>query len=194
MGRKAKWKMENLRFWTKGKPVSPLIYHRTQKLIDLAASGAESGVQYFFPGSGKAFSTGDGSAGIAFFWDMDDAFWQARDLNRIQDWARYLAGLLTKWDYPAQTQSGRKWLDDEIPNRPEIDRIRRDVDALQGAFLPLPDWREILYANSMDWRKANDMEWDLQALETWLGRLEQSQWGAGEIGSAEADGQTTGQG
>lgn len=36
MGRKAKWKMENLRFRTKGKPVSPLIYHRTQKLIDLA--------------------------------------------------------------------------------------------------------------------------------------------------------------
>lgn len=39
MGRKAKWKMENLRFRTKGKPVSPLIYHRTQKLIDLAGGG-----------------------------------------------------------------------------------------------------------------------------------------------------------
>lgn len=36
MGRKAKWKMENLRFRTKEKPVSHLIYHRAQKLIDLA--------------------------------------------------------------------------------------------------------------------------------------------------------------
>lgn len=167
------------------RPIAPLIYHRTQKLIDLAASGAETDFQYFFPGSGRAFCSGDGAAGIAFFWDMDEAFWQARDLNRIQDWAQYLAGLLTLWGYPAQAQSKRRWLDGDIPNRPEIDRIRRDVDALQGAFLPLPDWREILYANSMGWRKANDIEWDLQALETWLGRLEQSQWGAGEIGSGE---------
>lgn len=167
------------------KPTAPLIYHRTQKLIQLAEAGGETGFQYFFPGSGKAFASGDGTGGIAFFWDMDEAFWQARDLNRIQAWAGYLAGLLGQWGYPATLHSSRQWLPEDIPSRPEIDRIRQDVDALQGAFLPLPDWREILYANSMDWRKANDIEWDLQALQTWLQRLEQSQWGSGEIGCFE---------
>lgn len=105
------------------KPNTPLIYHRTQQLIELARAGEESGLQYFFPGSGRAFCSGDGAAGIAFFWDMDEAFWQARDLNRIQDWAQYLAGLLTLWGYPVQTQSKRRWLDGDIPNRPDIDPV-----------------------------------------------------------------------
>ncbi len=56
------------------------------------------------------------------------------------------------------------WYQSDIPTRGEIDRIRRNVDALQTGFARLPDWREILYNNTVDFGQANALEWDLQRI------------------------------
>ena len=60
------------------------------------------------------------------------------------------------------------WIESDIPYRSEIDRIRRNVDALQTGFQSLADWRDIIYNNTMDFNQANALEWDLQRLYDWL--------------------------
>lgn len=60
------------------------------------------------------------------------------------------------------------WTREDLPTRGEVDRIRRNVDALQAGFYSLPDWREIVYDNTMHYTQANALEWDLQRLYDWL--------------------------
>ena len=60
------------------------------------------------------------------------------------------------------------WIESDIPTRSDIDRIRRNVDALQTGFQSLADWRDIIYNNTMDFNQANALEWDLQRLYDWL--------------------------
>lgn len=60
------------------------------------------------------------------------------------------------------------WIESDIPYRSEIDRIRTNVDALQTGFASLPDWRDIIYNNTMTFGQANVLEWDLQRLYDWL--------------------------
>ena len=63
------------------------------------------------------------------------------------------------------------WYQSDIPTRGEIDRIRRNVDALQTGFARLPDWREILYNNTVDFGQANALEWDLQRIYDWMNAM-----------------------
>ena len=64
--------------------------------------------------------------------------------------------------------SDELWIESDIPYRSEIDRIRRNVDALQTGFQSLADWRDIIYNNTMDFNQANALEWDLQRIYDWL--------------------------
>ena len=59
----------------------------------------------------------------------------------------------------------------DFPYRSEIDRIRHNVDNLQQGFYSLPDWREIVYNNTIDFNQANALEWDLQTIDIWLQRM-----------------------
>ena len=60
----------------------------------------------------------------------------------------------------------------DIPTRRQIDRVRRNVDALQEGFLLLPEWRQIVYNSTVDAGQMNAIEWDLQLLDQWLVRLQ----------------------
>ena len=103
-------------------------------------------------------------------------------LNRIEDWTGYLAGRLRAQGYEteiapyrrhggSEAEAADRWTKEDIPTRPEIDRIRVNVEALQEGFYSLPDWREIVYNNTMDYNQANALEWDLQTIYDWLGRM-----------------------
>lgn len=88
-------------------------------------------------------------------------------LNRLEQWTTYLAAQLRSYGYQVPVQT-RTWTRTDRPTRSEVDRIRRNVDALQAGFYSLPDWREIVYDNTMHYTQANALEWDLQRLYDWL--------------------------
>ena len=92
------------------------------------------------------------------------------DLNRIEDWTRYLAGLLSARGYEVFVKT-KVWSMKSITYRKEIDRIRKNVDRLHWGFYILPDWREITYTNSLDFVQVNTLEWDLKTIYTWLSRM-----------------------
>ena len=95
--------------------------------------------------------------------------WNASDLNRIERWTIYLTDFLAQQGYTAKVFVRRSnWTMEDFPTRSDIDRIRRNVDALQNCFLALPDWRAIVYNGTMDFAQANALEWDLGRIEIWL--------------------------
>lgn len=100
--------------------------------------------------------------------------------NRLEQWTTYLAAQLRSYGY-AVTVTTREWTRTDLPTRGEVDRIRRNVDALQQGFYSLPDWREIVYNNTLGYEQANALEWDLQAIYTWLQRMVASFMYSGEI-------------
>lgn len=90
--------------------------------------------------------------------------------NRLEQWTTCLAAQLRSYGYQVTVQT-REWTRTDYPTRTEVDRIRRNVDALQAGFYSLPDWREIVYNNTLGYEQANALEWDLNALYIWLGRM-----------------------
>lgn len=101
-------------------------------------------------------------------------------LNRLETWTTYLAAQLRSYGY-AVTVTTREWTRTDYPTRTEVDRIRRNVEALQQGFYNLPDWQEIVYDNTLGHEQANALEWDLQAIYTWLQRMVASFMYSGEI-------------
>ena len=98
--------------------------------------------------------------------------WNVSDLNRIENWTIYLTDFLAQQGYTADTFLRRTaWTKADFPTRSDIDRIRRNVEALQNCFFALPDWREIVYNGTMNFDQANVLEWDLGRIEIWLQEL-----------------------
>ena len=100
--------------------------------------------------------------------------------NRLEQWTTYLSAQLRSYGYSVTVKT-REWTRTDYPTRTEVDRIRRNVDALQAGFYSLPDWREIVYNNTLGYEQANALEWDLQSIYTWLQRMVASFWYSGEI-------------
>lgn len=92
------------------------------------------------------------------------------DWNRIEQWTSYLAAQLRAYGYSVTVET-RTWTRADYPTRSEIDRIRRNVETLQTGFYSLPDWREIVYNNMLNYDQANALEWDLQRLHDWLAAM-----------------------
>lgn len=107
-------------------------------------------------------------------------FWNADDLNRIEEWTEYLAGLLDSLGYHTLVRT-RRWTPADIPWKPEIDRIRNNIQKLYDAYHHPPDFREITITNSMDFEQANVLEWDLHAIYIWLERMMESFWHSGSF-------------
>lgn len=117
--------------------------------------------------------------------DRTKPVWQnVADWNRIESWTDYLAEQLHAYGYIA-TVTTKAWTMTDFLTRTEVDRIRANIDALQTGFYSLPDWREIVYNNTLDFNQCNAFEWDLHAIDVWLGRMVAAFVYAGEIYSGE---------
>lgn len=97
-------------------------------------------------------------------------YFNAAELTRIEQWTQYLSGLLSSYGYSAPVTT-RGWTMADYPTRGEIDRIRANIDALQTGFYALPDWREIVYNNTLGFEQANALEFDLQRIYDWLSAM-----------------------
>ena len=93
------------------------------------------------------------------------AFWNVGDLNRIEEWTAYLAGVLDSLGYQVLVRT-RRWTAADIPWKPEIDRIRKNIQKLYAIYHFLPDFREITITNS---------------IYTWLSRMMEIFWHSGSF-------------
>ena len=94
------------------------------------------------------------------------------DLNRIEYNTRYCYDWLQQQGYGTQTLTTKtNWTKEDIPLWSDILRIRQNVDYLQDCFFAIPEWREILYNNTIDADQMNAFEWDLHLIDLWLSRM-----------------------
>lgn len=106
-------------------------------------------------------------------------------LNRIESWTEFLSDRLKVYGYNAPVSVKKDWKMSDIFLRRDIDRIRDNINMLQDRFCRLPEWKEIVYNNTVDFNQANAMEWDLQIIDIWLGRMVRSFIFTGEIYAGE---------
>ena len=96
-------------------------------------------------------------------------FW---DLNRIEYNTRYLYDWLQQEGYGTRTLTTKtNWTKEDIPRWSDIQRIRENVDYLQECYFSIPEWREIVYNDTIDASQMNAFEWDLHLIDLWLSRM-----------------------
>lgn len=106
-------------------------------------------------------------------------FW---DLNRIEYNTRYLYDWLQENGYGTRTVTTKTdWTKEDIPRWSDIQRIRENVDYLQECYFAIPEWREIVYNNTIDSDQMNAFEWDLHLIDLWLSRMVSFQVYSGTI-------------
>lgn len=94
------------------------------------------------------------------------------DLNRIEYNTRYLYNWLQENGYGAKEITTKtNWTKEDIPLRKDVDRIRGNVDDLQTCYFAIPEWREIVYNNTIDAKQMNAIEWDLHLIDEWLSKM-----------------------
>lgn len=121
---------------------------------------------------------------VKFNWAANE-YLDAADLNRMEGNVIALRDLLILYGCNPYVNTKTNWSELDIPNRADIDRIRRNIDVLQNAFCKMPDWREILYNNTVDATQVNAWEWDLHVLSIWLERMAAAFLYSGELYSGE---------
>lgn len=102
------------------------------------------------------------------------------DINRIESWTEMLASYLNACGYSVVVKT-RQWEQSDIPWRDEIDRIRININKLYEAYHYLPDWKDITFTNSLNYTQVNVLEWDLNAIYTWLNRMVSIFWHSAEF-------------
>lgn len=94
------------------------------------------------------------------------------DLNRIEYNTRYLYDWLQENGYGTRTVTTKTdWTKEDIPLWSDIQRIRQNVDYLQDCYFAIPEWREIVYNNTIDSDQMNAFEWDIHLIDLWLSRM-----------------------
>lgn len=143
------------------KPSDNLIFDRTQADVNQVKSLTKK----------LLAGTATGAEEQEWLSAMMKGAWNYTDFNRIEEWTEYLSERLRSQGYSITVLVKTDWAKEDFPTRPEVDRIRANVAALQESFYSLPDWREIVYNNTMDFNQANALEWDLQTIYNWLMRM-----------------------
>lgn len=104
------------------------------------------------------------------------------DLNRIEYNIRYLYDWLQENGYGTRGVTTKTdWTKEDIPLWSDIQRIRENVDYLQACYFAIPEWREIVYNNTIDSGQMNAFEWDLHLIDLWLSRMVSFQVYSGTI-------------
>lgn len=108
------------------------------------------------------------------------------DLNRIEYNTRYLYDWLQENGYGSRIITTKTdWTKEDTPRWSDIQRIRENVDYLQESYFAIPEWKEIVYNNTIDSSQMNAFEWDLHLIDLWLSKLAGSFVYSGELYAGE---------
>lgn len=119
-------------------------------------------------------------------WDhTDQESYSYADLNRIETAIQELQELLSGYGYTTNNLCKTDWTRDTPLSQLEIDRIRRNICALQDVFCRSPDWQEIAYNSTLDSSQVNAWEWDLHTIGVWVDRMTAAWYYSGDLYAGE---------
>lgn len=101
----------------------------------------------------------------------------AVDLTRIETTAE-LVELYLEYLCEYLTGTYRDWERIDIPTRSDIDRLRRNIDAMNIGLIP---WKDIAFNDTIDYNQLNTWEWDLQIVLERLLKIESALVYSGEF-------------
>lgn len=79
------------------------------------------------------------------------------DLNRVEDWCKYLQEKLKGYGFSEKLVIKQDWNVKDYPTRTQIDRIRGNIQTLRNYCYALLT-EEIIYNNTLDYEQANVLE------------------------------------
>ena len=92
------------------------------------------------------------------------------DLNRIEEWCEYIAGVLNEYSYPVSITVKKNWTADDFPNELQMERIRWNVGVLKDVYYSFTSLPENL--ENMTYQKANAVEKILSEIDYLLRKME----------------------
>ena len=86
-------------------------------------------------------------------------FHNYKDINRVEEWCRYLADLLTSYGYSVYITTKTNWAMTDKRTESEMERIRKNIGKIKDAYYLAKDTPELPGTiNPITWQKANDIE------------------------------------
>lgn len=102
--------------------------------------------------------------------NTDKAYYNATDLNRVEEWCEYLSNLLNGYNYQNVVNVKTDWNMYDMPTSSELERIRSNVQTLKSAYFSFTSLPENL--EYMDIHKANDIEKILDEIDKIITNME----------------------
>lgn len=110
-------------------------------------------------------------------------FYNYDDLNRIEQWCKYIAELLNSYGYFVSIATKTNWTMLNLPTQSEMERIRTNINTLQQAYFSFTQIPENL--EYMTWQKANDVEKILHEIDTLISNMISQFYYSNELFSGE---------
>lgn len=95
-------------------------------------------------------------------------YYNYNDLNRIEEWCKYLASFFNTYNYPIIIQVKTDWTRNDFPTLQQINRIRNNVTLLKTTFFSYKNTPTINYKTTMNYTDANHIEKILKDLDVIL--------------------------
>ena len=103
----------------------------------------------------------------------DKGYHNISDLNRVEEWCRYLADLLTSYNYRVDIATKTNWQLTDMRTVAEMERIRKNIETLRKTYCNIP--RNLLVPSNLspiNITKANDIEKVLWSIDIIFSSME----------------------
>lgn len=97
------------------------------------------------------------------------------DINRIEEWCRYLADLLISYGYPVDIATKTDWNVEDFRYASEMERIRLNIRKIRDAYIVMKNSPSLPGTiNPITWQIANDIEKILFDIDLLIKNMEAS--------------------
>lgn len=103
----------------------------------------------------------------------DKGYHNISDLNRVEEWCRYLADLLTSYNYRVDITTKTNWQLTDMRTVAEMERIRKNVALLKSTYFNIPQNLSVpSNLTPINISKANELERILECINNTVVNME----------------------
>lgn len=103
----------------------------------------------------------------------DKGYHDINDLNRVEEWCRYIASLLNLYNYQVKITTKTNWQYTDARTVAQMERIRSNIALLRSTYKNIP--RDVIVPSSLspiDVDKANNIEKILYEIDKTISEME----------------------